>query len=94
MQHCHSKINVLTSHEQARNQEFLALYSLTKLSRSDIHELANKTNMQLKLQEETHNLSFSSIQQKENQNVHTLYNLSSVSMRKINALANQTIRKF
>ena len=94
MQHCHSKIHVLTSHEEARNQDFLALYNLTKLSRSDINELANKTNMQLKLLEETHNLSFSSIQQKENKNLHTLYNLSAVSMRKINALANQTIRQF
>jgi hypothetical protein len=64
------------------------------LSRSDINELANKTNMQLKLLEETHNLSFSSIQQKENKNFHTLCNLSSVSIRKINALANQTIRQF
>lgn len=94
MQHCYSKINILTSHEQAHNQDFLALYNLTKLYRSDIHELANKTNMQLKLLEETHNLSFSSIQQKENQNFHTLYNLSSISIRKINALANQTIRQF
>ncbi|CAG2193886.1 unnamed protein product [Mytilus edulis] len=40
-----SRINLLTSHEQARNQDFLALYNLTTSSN---HELENKMNNQYK----------------------------------------------
>ncbi|CAC5396680.1 unnamed protein product [Mytilus coruscus] len=55
-----SRINLLTSHEQARNQDFLALYNLTTSSR---HELENKMNNQYKTIEKNKNVSASMTKQ-------------------------------
>ncbi|CAG2227902.1 unnamed protein product [Mytilus edulis] len=75
-----SRINLLTSHEQARNQDFLALYNLTTLSR---HELEIKMNNQFQTLEK--NLINQTRSDNEKLEKHT--------MKEINELANHTMHE-
>ncbi|XP_076111176.1 uncharacterized protein LOC143079621 isoform X1 [Mytilus galloprovincialis] len=78
-----SRINLLTSHEQARNQDFLALYNLTTSSR---HELENKMNNQLQsIEKSLSNLTSESRNENEK--------LANYTMKEINELANHTLNK-
>ncbi|XP_071174593.1 uncharacterized protein [Mytilus edulis] len=65
-----SRINLLTSHEQARNQDFLALYNLTTSSK---HELENKMNKQYKaIEKNLSNLTSESRNENEKLANHTM----------------------
>ncbi|CAC5396678.1 unnamed protein product [Mytilus coruscus] len=82
-----SRINLLTSHEQARNQDFLALYNLTTSSRN---ELENKMKNQYVAIEKNQNTSASMIQQKQHQDFLALYNLTTSSKHELeNKMNNQ-----
>ncbi|XP_071174592.1 putative leucine-rich repeat-containing protein DDB_G0290503 [Mytilus edulis] len=75
-----SRINLLTSHEQARNQDFLALYNLTTSSK---HELENKMNNQLQsIEKSLSNL----ISESRNENEKVVNR----TMKEINELANHS----
>ncbi|CAG2227903.1 unnamed protein product [Mytilus edulis] len=78
-----SRINLLTSHEQARNQDFLALYNLTTSSK---HELENKMNNQYKaIEKNLSNLTSESRNENEKLSNHT--------MKEINELATHTMNE-
>ncbi|XP_063441991.1 myotubularin-related protein DDB_G0290005-like [Mytilus trossulus] len=85
-----SRINLLNSHEQARNQDFLALYNLTTSSK---HELENKMNNQFQTIEKNQNMSVAMLQQKQLQNIHMLHNLTSESRNENEKLANHTMNE-
>ncbi|XP_076111151.1 uncharacterized protein LOC143079606 [Mytilus galloprovincialis] len=74
-----SRINFLTSHEQARNQDFLALYNLTTSSK---HELKSQMNNQ-----------YQTMQQKQHQDFQILHNLTSDYRKENEKLANHTMKE-
>ncbi|VDI07092.1 Hypothetical predicted protein [Mytilus galloprovincialis] len=78
-----SRINLLTSHEQARNQDFLALYNLTTSSK---HELENKMNIQFQTIEKNQNMSTEMLQQKQFLDFQSLHNLTADSKNEIEQL--------
>ncbi|CAC5396679.1 unnamed protein product [Mytilus coruscus] len=85
-----SRINLLTSHEKTRNQDFLALYNLTTSLR---HELENKMNKQFQTIEKNQNISVAMLQQKQHQNFQILHNLTSESMNENEKLENHTVKE-
>ncbi|CAG2230777.1 unnamed protein product [Mytilus edulis] len=85
-----SQINLLTSHEQARNQDFLALYNLTTSSR---HELEYKMSNQFQTIQKNQNLTVAMLQQKQNQDFQILRNLTSESRNENEKLVNHTMKE-
>ncbi|CAG2193055.1 unnamed protein product [Mytilus edulis] len=85
-----SRINLLTSHEQARNQDFLALYNLTTSSR---HELEYNMNNQLQTIQKNQNKTVAMLEEKQNQHFQILRNLTFESRNENEKLANHTMKE-